>query len=180
MNLDFRCSYKSKNNGEKLLPRSLLMKLFEATTWFCWTRKEAILTPPIAVVNGCIAYILVACDLYSSCRINKPQLSIGEWLRNHEETTLVFFRSWSRYFSSMYFHVFFDKLSNKLPWIFLFVWHFPDEIAFSSILRNDWLKRAPFCPSLKKKKSRLQLPILNGRVHRPYMESMVQWLQHNG
>ena len=38
---------------------------------------------------GCIACILVACDLYSSCRINKPQLSIGEglgeWLRNHEE-----------------------------------------------------------------------------------------------
>ena len=35
MNLDFRCSYKSKNNGEKLLPRSLVMKLFEATSWFC-------------------------------------------------------------------------------------------------------------------------------------------------
>ena len=83
----------------------------------------------IAVVNGCIACILVACDLYS-CRINKPQLSIAEWLgeclRNHEETTLVFFRpffrSWSRYFSSTYFHVFFDKRSNKLLWLFcLFV-----------------------------------------------------------
>ena len=62
-------------------------------------------------VNGCITCILVACDLYSSCRINKPQLSsewLGEWLRNHEETTLVFFRSWTRYFSSMYFHAFFD------------------------------------------------------------------------
>ena len=35
VNLDFRCSYKSKNNGEKLLPRSLVMKLFEATSWFC-------------------------------------------------------------------------------------------------------------------------------------------------
>ena len=34
VNLDFRCSYKSKNNGEKLLPRSLVMKLFEATSWF--------------------------------------------------------------------------------------------------------------------------------------------------
>ena len=89
---------------------------------------------------------LVACDLYSSCRINKPQLSIGErlgeWPRDHEETTLVFFRSWSRYFSSMYFHAFFDKLSNKLLWLFcLFV--FPDEIAFSSI-------RAPFYRSRKK------------------------------
>ena len=82
---------------------------------------------------------LFACYLCSSCRINKPQLSIGErlgeWLRDHEQTTLVFFRSWSRYFSSMYFHVFFDKLSNKLLRLFwLFV--FPDEIAFSSILRN--------------------------------------------
>ena len=35
VNLDFRCSYKTKNNGEKLLPRSLVMKLFEATSWFC-------------------------------------------------------------------------------------------------------------------------------------------------
>ena len=34
------------------------------------------------------------------------------------------------------FHVFFDKLSNKPLWLFcLFV--FPNEIAFSSILRND-------------------------------------------
>ena len=33
VNLDFRCSYKSKNNGEKLLPRSLVMKLFEATSF---------------------------------------------------------------------------------------------------------------------------------------------------
>ena len=106
VNLDFRCTYKSKNNGEKLLPRSPVIKLFEATSWFCWTRKRNYTDASIAVVNGCIACILVACDLYSSCRINKPQLSIGEWLRNHEETTLVFFRSWSRYFSSMYFHVF--------------------------------------------------------------------------
>ena len=78
--------------------------------------------------------------------INNPQLSIGErldeWPRDHEETTLVFFRSWSRYSSSIYFHAFFDKLSNKLLWLFcLFV--FPDEIAFSSI-------RAPFYRSRKK------------------------------
>ena len=38
--------------------------------------------------------------------------------------------------SSMYFHVFLDKLLNKLLWLFcLFV--FPEEIAFSSILRNE-------------------------------------------
>ena len=43
LNLDFRCSYKSKNNGETLpvLPRSLVMKLFEATM----NEKEAILPP---------------------------------------------------------------------------------------------------------------------------------------
>ena len=107
--------------------------------------KRSYTDASIAVVNGCIACILVACDLYCSCRINKPQLSIGEWLgewlRNHEETTLVFFRSWSRHFSSMYFHVFFVKLSNKLLWLFcLFVCYFPDEIALSSVLRNE-LKR---------------------------------------
>ena len=32
MNLDFRCGYKSKNDGDKLLPRSLVMELFEATS----------------------------------------------------------------------------------------------------------------------------------------------------
>ena len=35
----------------------------------------------------------------------------------------------------MYFHVFFDKLSNKLLRLFCLSFFFPDEIAFSSILR---------------------------------------------
>ena len=52
---------------------------------YCW---RSYTDASIAVVNDCIACVLVACDLYSSCRINKPQLSIGEWLgewlRNHE------------------------------------------------------------------------------------------------
>ena len=57
--------------------------------------------------------------------------SIGEWLHDHEETTLVFFRSWSRYFSSMCFHVLFDKLSDKLLWLFVCFCLFSfDEIAF--------------------------------------------------
>ena len=57
--------------------------------------------------------------------------SIGEWLRDHEETTLVFSRSWLRYFSSMCFDVFFDKLSNKLSWLFVCFCLFSfDEIAF--------------------------------------------------
>ena len=96
--------------------------------------KRSYTDASIAVVNRCIACILVACDLYSSCRINEPQLSIGEWLsewlRNHEETTLVFFRSWSRYFSSMYFHVFYDKLSNKLLWLFCLFVIFPMKLHF--------------------------------------------------
>ena len=57
-------------------------------------------------------------------------------LHDHEETILVFFRSWSRYFSFIYLHVFFDKLLNKLLWLFcLFVPFIPDGIAFSSIPR---------------------------------------------
>ena len=86
--------------------------------------------------------LLVTCDLYSWCqRYLSVSDSIGEWLRDHEETTLVFFRSWSRYFRSMCFHVFFDKLSNKLLWLFClflslsFRWN-----CISSILRNE-LKR---------------------------------------
>ena len=52
VNLDFRCSYKSKNSGEK---PSLVMKLFEATSWFCEKRSKT--DASIAVVNGCIACI---------------------------------------------------------------------------------------------------------------------------
>ena len=47
VNLDFWRSYKSKNDGGKLFPRlpfmpethaKLVMKLFEAASWFCLTR----------------------------------------------------------------------------------------------------------------------------------------------
>ena len=82
----------------------LVMKLFEAVSWFCWTREEAILT-----LHCCSKWLhsmylwLVACDLHSTLyRMNRLQLSIGEWRRDHEETVLVFFRSWLRYF---WFHV---------------------------------------------------------------------------
>ena len=98
----------------------LVMKLFEAARWFCLTRKEAILTPDCC--SEWLHSLLVACDLYSLCRMIRLQLSIGEWLRGHGETILVFFRSWSRYFGFLSFHVLFDKLSNKLLWLFyLFV-----------------------------------------------------------
>ena len=54
----------------------------------------------------------------------------------------------------MYFHAFFDKLSNKLLWLFcLFGFFFPYEIAFSSFLRNE-LKRfasGAILPFAKKK-----------------------------
>ena len=54
--LDFRCSYKSKNNGEKLLPRSLVMKLFEAKLVLL-NEKTSYIAASIALVNGCIAIV---------------------------------------------------------------------------------------------------------------------------
>ena len=38
--LDFRFSYKSKNNGEKLLPRSLVMKLLKPQAGFAEREKK--------------------------------------------------------------------------------------------------------------------------------------------
>ena len=63
------------------------------------------------------------------------QLFIGEWLRGHEETILGFFRSWSSYFSFLSFHVFFDKLSNKLLWLFYSFVSFPMKLHFPVFLR---------------------------------------------
>ena len=92
-----------------------------------------------SLYSGCLWFIFFMLDKQAA--VIYRRVTHGEWLRDHEETTLVFFSTWSRYFSSMYFHVFFVKLSNKLLWLFcLFVCYFPDEIAFSSILRNE-LKR---------------------------------------
>ena len=111
----------------------LVMKLFEAASWFCLTREEAILT------NDCCSVwlhsLLVACDIYSLCWMIRLQLFIGEWLRGHEETILVFFRSWSRYFSFLSFHVFFDKLSNKLLRLFYLFVFFLMKLHFRVFLR---------------------------------------------
>ena len=72
VNLDFWRSYKSKNDGGKLFPRlpfmpethaKLVMKLFEAASWFCLTREESILTPDCC--SEWLHSLLVACDLYS-------------------------------------------------------------------------------------------------------------------
>ena len=58
VNLDFQCSYKSKNNAEKLLPRLPVMKLFEATSWFCMLNEKRSYTAALIVlVNGCMACI---------------------------------------------------------------------------------------------------------------------------
>ena len=111
VNLDFWCSYKSKNDGGILFPRlpfrnscKACYEVVWSRSWFCLIREEAILT------NGCCSEwlhsLLVACDLYSLCRMIRLQLSIGEWLRGHGETILVFFRSWSRYFSLCLFMCF--------------------------------------------------------------------------
>ena len=111
----------------------LVMKLFEAARWFCLTRKEAVLTPDCC--SEWLHSLLVVCDLYSLCRMIRLQLSIGEWLRAHGETILVFFRSWSRYFSFLSFHVFFDKLSNKLLWLFYLFVFFHMKLHFRVFLR---------------------------------------------
>ena len=103
------------------------------TFWFRLAfEKRSYTDASIAVVNGCIVCILVACDLYSSCRINNPQLSIGEWLRNHGDTKQLssFVAGQWMYFSSMYFHVFFVKLSNKLLWLFYLFVIFPMKLHF--------------------------------------------------
>ena len=89
--------------------------------------------------------------------MNRLQLSIGkwlgEWLRDHEEPTLVF-RSWSRYFSFMYFHVFLINYQTSSYGFFGFCLFFPNEITFSSILTNE-LKQfvSGAIPSLVKKKN---------------------------
>ena len=100
--------------------------------------KRSYTAASIALVNGCIACIcswLLAIYILDVGETSRSYLSasdaIGEWLRDREETTLVFFRSWSRYFSSMCFHLFFDKLSKKLLWLFVCFCLFSfDEIAF--------------------------------------------------
>ena len=51
--LDFRCSYKSKNNGEKLLPRSLVVDWSHKL--FLLNGKRSFTAASIALVNGCIA-----------------------------------------------------------------------------------------------------------------------------
>ena len=68
---------------------------------------------------------------------DRLQSSIGEWLRDHEETAPVFSCSWSRYFSFMYtiFMCFSINFQTSSYGFFVFLFVFPDEIAFSSILR---------------------------------------------
>ena len=103
--------------------------------------------------------------------------SIGEWLRDHEETILVFFRSWWWYFSFLYFHVFFDKLSNKLLWLFcLFAcflfFVFSYEIAFSSILRikTIFFRRHSI---LREKKSQVWIDAYTDHIWRSRSNAMM-------
>ena len=79
-------------------------------------------------VASCLWYLFFMSD--------RLQSSIGEWLRDHEETALVFSCSWSRYFSFMYtiFMCFSINFQTSSYGFFVFLFVFPDEIAFSSIL----------------------------------------------
>ena len=85
----------------------LVTKLFEAASWFCRTRDDICTDAWIAVANGFIAcicsYNVNACGLYHLCRMNRLQLSIGEWLRDHEETILVRLSQLVEVFSFMCF-----------------------------------------------------------------------------
>ena len=67
--------------------------------------------------------------------MDRLQLSIGEWLHDHEDTILVFFRSWSRYLVSRIFLCLSINFKQTLLAFFVSFFFFPNEIAFSRILR---------------------------------------------
>ena len=75
--------------------------------------------------------------------MNRLQFLSGSGLANMKKQFLSSFVAGRGYFSFMSFHVFFDKLSSKLLWLFLVCLFFPDEIAFSSILRIKMIFFAP-------------------------------------
>ena len=134
VNLDFRSRYKSKNNGEKLLPRSLVMKLFEATSCFLLNEKRSYTDASIAVVNGCIACIcswMLVIYILPVGETSRSHLSVTGFAIMKKQHLSSFVLRWYRYFISMYFHEFFNKLSNKLLWLFcLFVSFFPMKLHF--------------------------------------------------
>ena len=155
-------------NLSLLFTLSLIQVGFES--WKKRRKKKILLFQPCSiivaqdvqeVVCAVVLTVVIALRLRSSFYHSRSYLSandlIGEWLGDHQETTLVFFRSWSRYFSSMYFHVFFDKLSNKLLWLFcLFLSFFSRWNCISSILRNELTRLALGAVlSFAKKKSQL-------------------------
>ena len=57
VNLDFRCSYKSKNNGEKLLPRSLVMQLFGEAETFLYQVSRTSVDTDVSSVAFCLQKI---------------------------------------------------------------------------------------------------------------------------
>ena len=106
-------------------------------------------------VAGCLWFILLMSDKQAAVIYQRVTRSANGF--SIMKKTLVFFRSWSRYFSSMCFHVFLDKLSNKLLWLFcLLLSFFFRWNCISSILRNE-LKRfaSGAVLSFAKKKSQL-------------------------
>ena len=58
MNLDFQCSYKSKNNGEKLRKTITLVACYEVVSshkLVLLKERRSYTAASIALVNGCIA-----------------------------------------------------------------------------------------------------------------------------
>ena len=87
--------------------------------------------------------------------MNRLQLSIGEWLRDHEETYLSSFVAGRRILVSCIFMCFSINFQTNSCGFF-----FPDEIVFSSILRMKTIFFGRHS-ILREKKSQLALPIFN-------------------
>ena len=148
------------------------MKLFEAASWFCWTRQEAILTPGLQqwmaayplFVASCLWFIFFMSD--EQAAVIYRRVASRSWRNNncslfirHKDEYLSWSKysciSWSRYTwlgriscIFMCFSIIFQTNSCG------FFVCFPGEIALSSILR---IKTIFFgCHSiLREKKSQL-------------------------
>ena len=81
-----------------------------------------------SLYSGCLWFIFFMSDKQSAVIYRRVTRRVAS--QSWRYKTLIFFRSWSMYFSSMYFHVFFVKLSNKLLWLFYLFVIFPMKLHF--------------------------------------------------
>ena len=115
----------------------LVMKLFEAPSWFCWTREEAILTPGLlwwmveqpVFVASYLWFIFFTDIGWTGC--SYLSMSGFAMMKKQYLSSFVTDRGISASCTFMRFLINFQTNSCG----FLFVSFFLDEIAFSSILR---------------------------------------------